>query len=117
MTNDEVITAQRDLARQMDGFIITKGQQGYGDTIGIDNGRVTLKPYLVAFPISAQDVSVVIKYCRDKGIKLTTKSGGHSATGYSLNDDGLVLNLENLNALTPLKNDQLEVGFGTRWID
>ena len=53
MTNDEVKAAQRDLARIMEGTIVTGGQQGYADTITIDNGRVTLQPYLVAFPLMA----------------------------------------------------------------
>jgi FAD/FMN-containing dehydrogenase len=117
MTNDEVRAAERDLARAMTGSVAIGGQQGYADTVSIDNGRVTLQPYLVAFPTSVKDVSTVIKYCRSNDIRMTTKSGGHSAAGYSLNNDGIVLNLTNMNTLNPVGSDRLSVGFGTRWID
>jgi hypothetical protein len=63
------------------------------------------------------DVSKVLKYCSERGIRLTTKSGGHSAAGYALNADGVVLNMTNLNALKPTDKDGLSVGFGTRWIN
>jgi hypothetical protein len=116
MTNAEIRAAQKDLSTLITGTIVAAGQQGFADTTTIDNGRVTIQPYLAAFPESTKDVAAVIKYCRTHNIKLTTKSGGHSAAGYSLNADGIVLNLSNLNTITPVGNDRLSVGFGTRWI-
>ena len=117
MTNDEVRAVQRDLARSMEGPIIDIGDCGYRNTVGIDNGRVTHEPYLVAIPSSTDDVVKVTKYCHDHKIRLTTKSGGHSAAGYSLNSDGIVLDMVRLNTISSINGGTgLTAGMGTRWI-
>ena len=43
------------------------------------------------------DVSTTVRLCVDHGVRLTIKSGGHSAAGYSVNNGGVVLDLRNLS--------------------
>jgi hypothetical protein len=117
MTNEEIKAAQRDLGKMVQGSILDPGDLGYVDTITIDNSRVTREPCLVAVPTTAKDVSEIIKYCRKQGIRVTTKSGGHSAAGYCLNSEGLVIDLVNLNSISSVAGGRrLSIGAGTRWI-
>lgn len=108
---------QRELARLIQGQVLDNGDFGYSDTLSIDNNRVRQEPYLVAVPSNTADVAAIVKFCHGEGIKLTTKAGGHSATGYCLNSEGIVMDLVNMNALSSLDEGKgLSVGAGTRWI-
>ncbi len=130
MTNAEVNQVRRDLTGMIIGRVLDGGDQGYSDTLSIDNGRVTLKPFLVAKPANTDDVSKIVAYCHDRNVPMTTKAGGHSAAGYCLNGEGVVLDLGDINQIQLLKKDGTElkdatkveegtvlsVGAGTRWI-
>ena len=108
---------QRELAKLIQGPVLDSGNIGYSDTTSIDNNRVSREPYLVAVPSDTADVAAILKFCSREGIKLTTKAGGHSATGYCLNSEGIVMDLVNMNALATLNGGAgLSVGAGTRWI-
>jgi hypothetical protein len=117
MTNSEIRAAQRDLAKKIQGVVLDSGDLGYEDTITIDNSRVSHEPCLVAVPSTAGDVAEIIKYCKNNHIAVTTKSGGHSAAGYCLNSEGLVLDLVNINSINSIRGGKgLSIGAGTRWI-
>jgi len=118
MANPDInLLIRRDLIDLIEGEVLESGDLGFADTVSIDNGRVTLKPYLVAKPANAQDVSRILRYCHHRAIPLTTKAGGHSAAGYCLNSEGIVMDLADLNDVSFLNGgSQLRVGAGTRWI-
>ena len=61
MTNAEVNQVRRDLTGMIIGRVLDGGDQGYSDTLSIDNGRVTLKPFLVAKPANTDDVSKIVR--------------------------------------------------------
>jgi hypothetical protein len=117
MTNADVSLIRRDLIDLIEGTVLDSGDLGFADTVSIDNGRVSLRPYLVAKPANTQDVAAILRYCHGRGIPLTTKGGGHSAAGYCLNSEGVVMDLADMNDVSFLKGgSQLRVGAGTRWI-
>ena len=99
MTNAEVNRVRRDLTAMIVGRVLEAGDQGYSDALSIDNGRVSLKPFLVAKPANTDDVSKIVAYCHDRDVPMTTKAGGHSAAGYCLNGDGVVLDLGDINQI------------------
>jgi len=118
MTASEIAKVQSDLNRMTQGRILDPGDPGYADAITIDNNRVSLQPYLVVLPANADDVATIVKYCHQHGVPLTTKAGGHSATGYCLNAEGVVMDLGDMNSVDFVKGDtsRITVGTGTRWI-
>jgi hypothetical protein len=130
MTNAEINQIRRDLTGLIVGRVLEAGDQGYSDALSIDNGRVTLRPFLVAKPANTEDVSKIVAYCHARGVPMTTKAGGHSAAGYCLNGEGVVLDLGDINQIRLLNEDGkelkdatkaddgtvLSVGAGTRWI-
>ena len=93
MTNAEekLSSLRRDLTGMIIGRVLESGDEGYSDALSIDNGRVSLKPFLVAKPANTDDVSKIVACCHDRGVPMTAKAGGHSAAGYCLNGGGVVL--------------------------
>jgi hypothetical protein len=117
MTSADVKLIREDLIDQIDGTVLEAGDAGFAETVSIDNGRVSLKPYLVAVPTGSKDVAKIVKYCHTHGVPVTTKAGGHSAAGYCLNEEGVVMDLAEMNTLDlSADGSKLSVGAGTRWI-
>ena len=117
MTDKGVEAARRDLSKTVTGKVMRVGDPGFQTAITIDNGRVNRPPFLVVAPLSTKDIANTVKYCRAHDLRLTTKSGGHSAAGYCLNSEGIVLDMSQLNSIQPHDDGALlTVGTGTRWI-
>lgn len=106
----------RAMARLINGRVNDPFDPEYRHAVQIDNGRITHEPLLVAVPNDEADVAALVRFCADEGLRLTTKSGGHSAAGYCLNTGGVVLDLRRLNniQLDP-KSRHLKLGMGCRW--
>lgn len=117
------------LAKAITGRVVDAGDAEYHLTLEIDNGRVSLEPHLVVVPHadpanSAQsrinqiikDVQKTVRICSDAGVRLTVKSGGHGASGYSLNDGGVVLDLKHLDWINlDRKSETIRLGVGQRF--
>ncbi|WP_420383430.1 FAD-binding oxidoreductase [Novosphingobium sp.] len=106
------------LAKAMNGRVAGPGDADYANCIRIDNGRINRQPAAVALPLDAADIGAAIRFARDEGLKLTVRSGGHSATGYSLNEGGIVLDLRGLSDMSlDMVSNVLTLGMGSIWRD
>lgn len=117
MTDREIRALERELVRLIDGQVGRAMDPRYAPNLTIDNGRISQTPFLIAIPSNTGDVAKLLEYCGDKNIRLTVKSGGHSAAGYCLNSDGIVIDLKNLSSICFGSDpSKLTVGTGARWI-
>jgi FAD/FMN-containing dehydrogenase len=105
-----------DLQRYLSGRVLLPGDPAFDGQVQIDNGRIQLVPGFVVLADSTADVVTTLRFARQHGIRLTAKSGGHSAAGYCVNSGGIVLDFSLMKTIT-LDGDTLTVGAGTRWID
>ncbi len=82
-----------------------------GDVIGLDhphydrwravwNGIVDRRPGLILRPRNAMDVRAGVLLAAERGLPLAVRCGGHSFPGYSTCDDGVVLDLSLMKAIT-----------------
>ncbi|KAK2609982.1 hypothetical protein N8I77_003446 [Diaporthe amygdali] len=72
----------------------------------------------IVFPASAQDVSRAIKFATRERLTIAVKGGGNHASGASSVEDGLVIDLGNLNGISVDRNkEEVTVGGGCRWGD
>ena len=84
-----------------DGFkVVLKGGVGYDQSREIANSRINLLPCAVAFPHTAQHVAFCVQCCRQFGMKLRIRSGGHHHEGMSSANDELVVRLSEMNTIT-----------------
>ena len=82
------------------GNVLYPGDPGFENATRIDNGgsaedRV---PSVIVQASCAEDVPVAMAFAREAGIALAVKGGGHSAAGYCLVKEGLVLDMSLMNA-------------------
>lgn len=83
-----------------------------------DFGRTVRKqPLAVANPNSAWEVAEIVRMANRAKIPLTVRGAGHSQSGQSLSDGGIVLNTKGLNRIGRVKNGQIRVQSGVPWRD
>jgi len=78
------------------------------------NRRFEQKPKIIALCRSELGVQIAVRYANDHGLNISIKSGGHSFEGFSLNDDGMVIDVSNMNELVLSSNRNLVAGPGVR---
>ena len=92
-------TEIRELARQMQGTVLIAGDEGYETARQVMNPSIDRRPALIAQPKSVADVQAVVKFARAHGVLLAVKCGGHSASGQSTCDRGMMIDLQNLRGV------------------
>jgi len=81
------------LRSELAGRLLESGDPGYDQSLVIDNGRIDLRPGVVAMCANTQDVITAYKFAVEHEMYFTVRGGGHSAAGYCLNQGGLVIDL------------------------
>ena len=93
-------TSIEQLRAQMSGEVLVPGDDGYDEARRVWNGDIDRRPAVIARCSSAADVSAAIRYAVENGLELAVRGGAHSMSGMSAVDDGLVVDLSRLNAVT-----------------
>ena len=82
------------------GSITQPGDSGYDAARALWNRMHDRRPALLARPESPADVAAAIAYARAAGLRIAVRGGGHSLPGHSTVDNGLVIDLRALDAVT-----------------
>jgi hypothetical protein len=85
---------------RFEGEVLEDGDPGYDDARTLFNAMIDRRPRLIVRCRGAADVVAGIALARETGLPLAVKSGGHGVNGFALVDDGLVLDLSQLKAIT-----------------
>jgi FAD/FMN-containing dehydrogenase len=98
------------------GAVFTPDDPGYDEARTIFNAMIDKRPAYIAQCVDAEDVISALKFARGRGQPISVRSGGHSVAGNSLVEDGLVVDLRNMNAVS-VDPDALTatVGGGATW--
>ena len=65
-----------------------------------DWGRWTFRtPGAVARPRTTEQVAELVRWCRDNGVTITPRAQGHSQSGQSTNEGGVVLDITAMDAI------------------
>ena len=106
------------LAGLIKGRVAEPGDPDYLRCVHIDNGRINRPPRAVVVPADVDDVAKTVRFAGEQGLRLTVRSGGHSATGYCLNEEGLVLDMRTLGQLDlDPEQETIRIGMGAIWRD
>jgi FAD/FMN-containing dehydrogenase len=95
-----VISAQaaKDLQRRLSGQLLAQGMEGYDSARRIWNGMFDRKPALIAQCINATDVSHAVRFAKEHDLLVAVRGGGHSLSGQSVCDGGLMIDLSKMQA-------------------
>lgn len=100
------------------GKIIKPGDSDYDEARKVYNGMIDKHPGLIAKCKDAADVIAAVNFGRENDLLIAVRGGGHNAGGLGVCDDGLVIDLSNINYVhVDTKSKTVRVGGGTTWGD
>lgn len=85
--------AVKDFQASLGGHLLLPGQDGYDSARQVWNGMINRRPALIARCSGASDVVSSVQFARSNDLLVAVRSGGHSTSGQSVCDGGLVIDL------------------------
>ena len=89
-----------DLRAEMDGPVIEPGDPDFDERRRVFNGEIDRRPSVIARCASTADVVAAIRFAREHQLELSVRGGAHNTAGIAVCDDGLMLDLSLMNAVT-----------------
>ena len=89
-----------DLRHGFSGTILDRDDPGYEEARAIFNSMIDRRPAAIAQCASADDVAAALALARERELEVAIRSGGHSVTGASLTEGGLVIDMRRMNGVT-----------------
>ncbi|MGI5132447.1 FAD-binding oxidoreductase [Pseudonocardia sp. CA-107938] len=81
------------------GVVITPGHPDYDTSRTIWNRMIDRRPSHILRCVDAEDVCRGLGWARATGREVTVRGGGHSIPGHSVIDDGVVIDLSDINGV------------------
>lgn len=91
--------AVTDLAKLLHGELIRPDDAAYGQARQVWNGSISRFPALIARCAGRDDVIAAVRFARSNNVLVAVRGGGHSFPGYSVCDDGVVIDLSPMNGI------------------
>ena len=88
------------LAAAVKGRVVDRGDAGYDEARALYNGMIDKHPAAVVYCADAGDVAAGIKFATDRDLRIAVRCGGHNGAGLGSVDEGIVLDLSELNDVT-----------------
>jgi FAD/FMN-containing dehydrogenase len=100
------------------GDVMTPDHHEYDDARAVWNGIVDRRPRLIARCSGAADVAAAVRFARDRDLEVAVRGGGHNVAGTAVCDDGIVIDLSTMRAVSvdPVERTALVQG-GALWGD
>jgi len=89
-----------ELRAAMDGPVIAPGDAGFDDARRVFNAEIDRRPSVIARCTSTADVVAAIGFAREHRLEISVRGGAHNPAGTAVCDDGLMVDLSLLNAVT-----------------
>jgi hypothetical protein len=80
-------------------------------------GTIHHPPAAVLRPATAADISTVVRYAREHGLRVVPRGHGHSTGGQAQALGGVVVDMNQLNDIHEIRSDRVVVDAGARWSD
>ena len=88
-----------DFRNSLRGQLLRAGEPGYESARTIWNRAFDRKPVLIARCAGAADVTAAVNFARTQGLLTAVRAGGHSLSGQSVCDGGLVIDLSQMDGI------------------
>ncbi|MGH7354325.1 MAG: FAD-binding oxidoreductase, partial [Candidatus Rokuibacteriota bacterium] len=86
-------SAREHFRSSLRGSVLTPADPAYDDTRRIFNAMIDHRPALIARCAGAADVGACVQFARAQGLQVSARGGGHNASGKSVIDGGLMIDL------------------------
>ncbi|ELY37810.1 FAD-binding oxidoreductase [Natronorubrum tibetense] len=89
----------RELDENLRGDLILPDSEEYDDARNVWNGLINEYPAVVVRVADATDVASAVRFARNTDLELAVRGGAHHQTGSAVVDNGLVIDLEDLDSI------------------
>ena len=87
------------LASAVKGRVVEPGAADYEEARALYNAMIDKRPAAIAYCVDDADVAAAIRYGTEHGLRIAVRCGGHNGGGLGSVDDGLVIDLSQMNAV------------------
>jgi len=94
------ISAIDGLATAVKGRVVTREDVAYDEVRAVYNAMIDKRPAAIASCLDEEDVSAAIRFARERDLVVAVRGGGHNGAGLGSVDDGIVIDLSPMNAVT-----------------
>jgi FAD/FMN-containing dehydrogenase len=81
------------------GEVVLPGDAEYDSARVVWNGMIDRRPALVVRPTGTDDVIAAVRFAREQDLIVAVRCGGHSISGLSTCDDGIVIDLSRMGGV------------------
>jgi FAD/FMN-containing dehydrogenase len=85
------------LRQQINGEVLTSGDEGFDSARSVWNAMVDRKPQLIVQCASRDDVVAAVRCARENDLEIGVRCGGHGVIGHAVPEGGLMIDLTPLN--------------------
>jgi len=89
-----------ELRTRFRGALLRPGEEGYDEARRIWNGAIDRRPALIARCAGADDVVEAVRFARERDLALSVRGGGHAVAGHAVCDDGVMIDLSLMKAIS-----------------
>ncbi len=109
-------TAAREQLAGFGGDLIGPEDATYDEARALFNAMIDKRPALIARVASAADVAATITFARGRDLPIAVRGGSHNGAGLASVDDGVVIDLSRLTAISvDPATDTVRTGGGCIW--
>jgi len=87
------------LASAVKGRVVEAGSTEYDEARALYNAMIDKRPAAIAYCVDEADVAAALRYGVEHGLTIAVRGGGHNGGGLGSVDDGLVIDLSQMNAI------------------
>lgn len=92
--------SQTTLQTAVRGRVLEPGASAYDEARTIWNAMVDRRPRFIVQCVDADDVVEAVRFATDQQLDLSVRCGGHGIVGHAVADDGLMIDLRQMGAVT-----------------
>lgn len=105
----------KELEERLRGDLILPDHEEYEDTRNVWNGLVNKYPAVIVRAEGGVDVAHAVGFARENRLEVAVRGGSHHQTGAAMVDNGLVVDLEEMDGISVDPEEQVaRVGPGNR---
>jgi len=87
------------LASTVKGRVVETGAPDYDESRALYNAMIDKRPAAIAYCVDEADVAAALRYGIEHGLRIAVRGGGHNGGGLGSVDDGLVIDLSQMNSI------------------
>lgn len=111
-------SAVTDLQAGLRGDLVLPDDPQYDGTRAVWNGMIDRYPAAILRAAGVGDVIAGVNFVREHDLPVAVRGGGHNVAGTAICDDGLVIDLRDLDAVRVDPDERtVRVGAGATWAD